>query len=39
VTAHSVKRRLNGRGRATFSLRPDVPQLRKAKPLTAGTTG
>lgn len=39
VTVHSVKRRLNGRGRATFSLRPVVPQLRKTKPLTAGTTG
>jgi hypothetical protein len=39
VTVHSVKRRLNGRGRATFSLRPDVPQLRKARAITAGTTG
>ena len=38
VTVHSVKRRLNGRGRATFSLRPVVPQLRKAKTMTAGTT-
>lgn len=29
VAVRSVKRRLNGQGRATFSLRPDVPQLRK----------
>ena len=27
VAVHSVKRRLNGQGRATFSLRPSVPQM------------
>jgi hypothetical protein len=27
VAVHAVKRRLNGQGRATFSLRPSVPQI------------
>lgn len=29
VAVHSVKRRFNGQGRATFSLRPDVPILAR----------
>ncbi len=36
VTVHSIKRRLNGQGRATLSLRPPVPHLRNV--VTADTT-
>jgi hypothetical protein len=33
VAVHSVKRRLNGQGRATFSLRPSVPQMTDLTPV------
>ena len=38
LAVHSVKRRLNGQGRATFSLRPSVPQISSLTQVATSAT-